>query len=133
MDKIEVPYIDKIKMAEFSENTAVLRKLSEGNDLFIRSVVAQNKKTPVSLFNSLSKDKEICVRLAVAENNSAPPKVLDLLSNDENQEIREAVYLNQNTKEENLKKMEEENKELVKDFKAYRERIISLKDNPSYR
>jgi len=133
MAEIEVTYFEKLKMAEFSRNTAVLRKLSEEGDPFIRAVIAQNEDTPISLFKELSKDKDACVRLAVAENSYAPPKVLDSLSQDENQEVREAVYLNRNTKEETLKKMEEENEELVKDLKNYKERILYLKDNPSYR
>jgi hypothetical protein len=129
---MEISYFDKIKMAEFSGNTAILRKIAEEDDPFIRAIVAQNGDTPLSLLDVLSKDAEDCVRLAVAENRCVSPKILDYLSLDKNQEIIQAIYLNRNTREETLRKIEEENEYLVKDLKYYREKISFSKDNPSY-
>lgn len=78
-----------------STSPAVLKQISEDEDEWVRSAVAENPSTPLEVLERF-KDDEEDVRLSLACNPSASASILDYLFCDPSQEVRDLALDNPN-------------------------------------
>ena len=84
------------------ELVALLRDLSEADDMGSRWAVAKNHHTPTDVLEKLAKDKINLVRALVATNPNTPVPILNSLFSDE-KIVRDGLSGNPNTPEKLLK------------------------------
>ena len=97
-------YVRSIVSENLNTPSSVLEKLADDDDYSVRYGVAQNKNTPVSVLKKLANDDDYFVRNGVAENNNIPVLLLEKLADDE-ESVRRRVAENKNTPVSVLEKM----------------------------
>ena len=75
----------------------VLEKLSRDRDPSVRAAASVNPHTPVVVLERLVKDEDPSVRAAAARNPNTPPEGLAGLASDSDTNIRQALASNRNT------------------------------------
>ena len=90
-------YVRSIVSENLNTPSSVLEKLADDDDYSVRYGVAQNKNTPVSVLKKLANDDDYFVRNGVAENNNIPVLLLEKLADDDEESVRRRVAENKNT------------------------------------
>ena len=98
-------YVRSIVSENLNTPSSVLEKLADDDDYSVRYGVAQNKNTPVSVLKKLADDDDYFVRNGVAENNNIPVLLLEKLADDDEESVRRRVAENKNTPVSVLEKM----------------------------
>ena len=98
-------YVRSIVSENLNTPSSVLEKLADDDDYSVRYGVAQNKNTPVSVLKKLANDDDYFVRNGVAENNNIPVLLLEKLADDDEESVRRRVAENKNTPVSVLEKM----------------------------
>ena len=98
-------YVRSIVSENSNTPSSVLEKLADDDDYSVRYGVAQNKNTPVSVLKKLANDDDYFVRNGVAENNNIPVLLLEKLADDDEESVRRRVAENKNTPVSVLEKM----------------------------
>ena len=98
-------YVRSIVYENLNTPSSVLEKLADDDDYSVRYGVAQNKNTPVSVLKKLANDDDYFVRNGVAENNNIPVLLLEKLADDDEESVRRRVAENKNTPVSVLEKM----------------------------
>ena len=98
-------YVRSIVSENLNTPSSVLEKLADDDDYSVRYGVAQNKNTPVSVLKKLANDDYYFVRNGVAENNNIPVLLLEKLADDDEESVRRRVAENKNTPVSVLEKM----------------------------
>ena len=98
-------YVRSLVSENSNTPSSVLDKLADDDDYSVRYGVAQNKNTPVSVLNKLANDDDYFVRNGVAENNNIPVLLLEKLADDDEESVRRRVAENKNTPVSVLEKM----------------------------
>ena len=98
-------YVRSIVSENLNTPSSVLEKLADDDDYSVRYGVAQNKNTPVSVLKKLANDYYYFVRNGVAENNNIPVLLLEKLADDDEESVRRRVAENKNTPVSVLEKM----------------------------
>lgn len=91
-----------------------LEKLAEDEDEYVRSSVAENANTPVSVLEKLAEDEDNLVRETVAGNANTHVSLLEKFAEDENEDVRSSVGWNNNTPVPILEKLAEDESEWVR-------------------
>ena len=106
--------------ARNSTSPEELEKLANDEDQEVRSRVASNTNTPVSLLEKLAEDEDRYVRRSVAANENTPVSVLEKLAEDEDKDaydpkfVRKSVAGNANTPASLLEKLADDEGETVR-------------------
>jgi hypothetical protein len=87
------PMVVNTKPPVFSYKRA-LRHLAHSDDVQIKRMIAENRRTPSSVLRSLVQDKDENVRLGAAENPSLPYSALLACINDPAADLRYALAEN---------------------------------------
>ena len=98
-------YVRSIVSENLNTPSSVLEKLADDDDYSVRYGVAQNKNTHVSVLKKLANDDDYFVRNGVAENNNIPVLLLEKLADDEEESVRRRVAENKNTPASVLEKL----------------------------
>ena len=98
-------YVRSLVSENSNTPSSVLEKLADDDDYSVRYGVAQNKNTPVSVLKKLANDDDYFVRNGVAENNNIPVLLLEKLADDDEESVRRRVAENKNTPVSVLEKM----------------------------
>ena len=98
-------YVRSLVSENSNTPSSVLEKLADDDDYSVRYGVAQNKNTPVSVLKKLADDDDYFVRNGVAENNNIPVLLLEKLADDGEESVRRRVAENKNTPVSVLEKM----------------------------
>ena len=112
---------DKARNSASSEE---LKKLSQDEDSYVRSLVSNNSNTPSSVLELMVKDDDYSVRYGVAQNENTPVPVLEELANDNDYLVRNGVAENNNTPVLLLEKLAEDPEESV------RRRVLENENTP---
>ena len=98
-------YVRSLVSENSNTPSSVLEKLADDDDYSVRYGVAQNKNTPVSVLKKLANDDDYFVRNGVAENNNIPVLLLEKLADDDEESVRRRVAENKNTPASVLEKL----------------------------
>ena len=98
-------YVRSLVSENSNTPSSVLEKLADDDDYSVRYGVAQNKNTPVSVLKKLADDDDYFVRNGVAENNNIPVLLLEKLADDDEESVRRRVAENENTPVSVLEKL----------------------------
>lgn len=110
--------------ARNSASSDELKKLSQDDDSYVRSLVSNNSNTPSSVLELMVKDDDYSVRYGVAQNENTPVPVLEELANDNDYLVRNGVAENNNTPVLLLEKLAEDPEESV------RRRVLENENTP---
>ena len=110
--------------ARNSASSEELKKLSQDEDSYVRSLVSNNSNTPSSVLELMVKDDDYSVRYGVAQNENTPVPVLEELANDNDYLVRNGVAENNNTPVLLLEKLAEDPEESV------RRRVLENENTP---
>ena len=86
----------------------MLEKLAEDSDVSVRSNVARNANTPLSLLEKLARDSDGSVRNVIAQNADIPLSWLEKLARDSDESVRGGAAQNANTPLSLLEKLAED-------------------------
>jgi len=110
--------------ARNSASSEELKKLSQDEDSYVRSLVSNNSNTPSSVLELMVKDDDYSVRYGIAQNENTPFPVLEELANDNEYLVRNGVAENNNTPVLLLEKLAEDPEESV------RRRVLENENTP---
>lgn len=84
IEKLKDIQLSILKNENVSPEIIKVIALCNDNNLSIRTEIAKNDQTPVSILEKISEDKNFFIRKTVAENKNLPIPVLEKLTKDEN-------------------------------------------------
>jgi hypothetical protein len=104
---------------------AVLIKLSDDPDQFVKITVAKHKNTPSKTLDKLSKSDDVLILIAVANNVKTSPRTLAYLSRGDSKsflhhEVRSAVAKNPKTSLETIIKLSRDKDETIRNIAEIR-------------
>ena len=97
VDNYEVTHFSIAQLSRVSSN--ILSKLANTKDVFVKSAVGLNIKTPIEILNKLANDDSYLVRLHVAKNTKSSLELLKKLSYDKDSLVSKAAKENPNYSE----------------------------------
>lgn len=81
-------------VARFSRSAAILERMAQDENWWVRRGVARNPSTPVVILEKLIGDEDWWVRVGLARNPSTPVVILEGLAKDESGLVREQLASN---------------------------------------